>query len=206
MMKRLRHAIKEFYAPARAPANINTSDFMLRPIAEVVASQQGRWTTRLDERCQPRPEQLDRDSVRTVKKWGQMGHDALTSSAGIDYPALVQNPKPAIASLVEFPRSARLPNEDKIVAAVDPALHRRKPPGGVCGSAFVSRYLPPGGIVAFICSSTLKHEKSHGRNRLAEFQLRAGWPTPPRARPPWLALPPPRLRSIILANRYLLSS
>lgn len=44
----------------------------------------------------------------------------------ITYSELVDNPAPAIARLTEFLGKERLPNEKRMAAAIDPALHRRK--------------------------------------------------------------------------------
>ncbi len=44
----------------------------------------------------------------------------------IDYPALVRDPAPAVAQLVQFLGQDRLPNESAMRAAIDPALHRRQ--------------------------------------------------------------------------------
>jgi len=44
----------------------------------------------------------------------------------VDYPALVHDPAPVIAQLVEFLGSERLPNEKAMAAVIDPALYRRK--------------------------------------------------------------------------------
>jgi LPS sulfotransferase NodH len=44
----------------------------------------------------------------------------------IDYPALVRDPTPGIAKLVEFLGAGRLPNEKAMASVVDPVLHRRR--------------------------------------------------------------------------------
>ena len=101
--------------------------FMLRPVAEVVASQQA-MTTRLGSKGAGLDhEQLERGlraHREEIRRWAKnTEHVELLE---IDYPALVQDPQPAIARLIEFLGSERLPNEKKIATAVDPALHRRK--------------------------------------------------------------------------------
>jgi predicted AlkP superfamily phosphohydrolase/phosphomutase/tetratricopeptide (TPR) repeat protein len=101
--------------------------FMLRPVAEVVASQQA-MTSRLGTKGSGLdPEQLERGlraHREEVRRWAKAaGHVELLE---IDYTALVQDPGPALASLVEFLGKERLPNEKRMGAAVDPALHRRK--------------------------------------------------------------------------------
>ena len=101
--------------------------FMLRPIAEVVASQQA-MTTRLGTKgAGLEPEQLERGlraHREEIRRWARnAGHVQLLE---IDYPALVQDPKPAIATLVKFLGSECLPNEKEMVGTVDPALHRRR--------------------------------------------------------------------------------
>jgi predicted AlkP superfamily phosphohydrolase/phosphomutase/tetratricopeptide (TPR) repeat protein len=101
--------------------------FMLRPVAEVVASQQA-MTARLGTKgAQLAPEQLERGlraHREEVRRWAKnTGHVELLE---IHYPSLVQDPKAAIASLIEFLGSERLPNEQRMAATVDPALHRRK--------------------------------------------------------------------------------
>ena len=100
---------------------------MLRPIAEVVASQQA-MTTRLGTKgAQLESAQLERGlraHREEMRKWAAtMPHiDWLE----IDYPALIRDPAPALSRLVEFLGRDRLPNEKAMVAVVDPSLHRRK--------------------------------------------------------------------------------
>jgi hypothetical protein len=101
--------------------------FMLRPIAEVAASQQA-MTTRLGTKgANLDREQLERGlraHREEMRKWAQ--HAPHIEWLEIEYPALVRNPAPAIAKLVEFLGRERLPNEKPMATAVDPALHRRK--------------------------------------------------------------------------------
>jgi hypothetical protein len=44
----------------------------------------------------------------------------------IDYPALVSEPEPEIAKLIQFLGRERLPNERAMAAVIDPVLYRRK--------------------------------------------------------------------------------
>ena len=44
----------------------------------------------------------------------------------ISYPALVRDPAPILARLEEFLGSDKLPYPDRMLAAVDPSLHRKK--------------------------------------------------------------------------------
>jgi predicted AlkP superfamily phosphohydrolase/phosphomutase/Flp pilus assembly protein TadD len=101
--------------------------FMLRPIAEVIASQQA-MTTRLGTKgANLDVEQLERGlraHREEVRRW------AATAShidwLEIDYPELVRDPASTIAKLVEFLGAERLPNEQAMAAVVDPLLYRRK--------------------------------------------------------------------------------
>jgi len=101
--------------------------FMLRPIAEVVASQQ-TMTKRLGTKgANLEPEQLERGlraHREEMRKWAQNAPHI--EWLEIDYPELVRDSTPAIAKLVEFLGRERLPNEKAMATAVDPALHRRK--------------------------------------------------------------------------------
>jgi len=101
--------------------------FMLRPVAEVVTSQQA-MTTRLGTKGAG----LDREQLERglrahreeMRRWAKSAEHIAWLE--IDYPALVRDPKPAITNLVEFLGSERLPNEKWMASAVDPTLHRRK--------------------------------------------------------------------------------
>ena len=101
--------------------------FMLRPIAEVIASQQA-MTRRLGTRgANLDPEQLARGlraHREEVRAWA--ANAAHVEWLEIDYPELVRDPVPALRKLVQFLGAERLPNEKAMAAAVDPALHRRK--------------------------------------------------------------------------------
>ena len=101
--------------------------FMLRPIAEVVASQQA-MTTRLGTTgAKLDPEQLERGlraHREEVRRWAASSPEI--EWLEIDYPSLVRDPAPAIARLVEFLGRENLPNEQKMGAVIDPALYRRK--------------------------------------------------------------------------------
>ncbi|MGH7983807.1 MAG: alkaline phosphatase family protein [Candidatus Udaeobacter sp.] len=101
--------------------------FMLRPIAEVVASQQA-MTTRLGSKgANLEPSQLERGlraHREEIRKWGKAAQHIEWME--IDYPELVRNPVPVIEKLVEFLRTDRLPRANAMVSVVDPALHRRK--------------------------------------------------------------------------------
>ena len=101
--------------------------FMLRPIAEVVTSQQA-MTTRLGMKAaRLDSEQLERGlraHREDMRRWAK--NTPNVELLEVDYPALVRDPAPAIAKLLEFLGSERLPNEKAMVGVVDPALHRRK--------------------------------------------------------------------------------
>ena len=101
--------------------------FMTRPIAEVVASQRA-MTTRLGTKgANLEPEDLERGlraHREEIRRWG--GNAPHIEWLEIDYPALVRDPAPTIARLVEFLGRERLPNESAMAAVIDPALHRRK--------------------------------------------------------------------------------
>ena len=101
--------------------------FMLRPIAEVVASQQA-MTTRLGTKgAQLEAAQLERGlraHREEMRKWAAtMPHiDWLE----IDYPMLIRDPASALSRLVEFLGPERLPNENAMTTVIDPVLYRRK--------------------------------------------------------------------------------
>jgi tetratricopeptide (TPR) repeat protein len=101
--------------------------FMMRPISEVIASQQA-MTSRLGTRgANLDTEQLER-GLRThreeVRRWG--ANTPEIEWLEISYPELVRNPRPAITKLAEFVGRERLPNVEAMAAVVDPSLHRRK--------------------------------------------------------------------------------
>jgi hypothetical protein len=101
--------------------------FMTRPVAEVVASQQA-MTTRLGTRgADLEPEQLERGlraHREEVRRWAAASPQIAWLE--IDYPALVREPGPALAQLMEFLGPEKLPNESKMAGVIDPTLHRRK--------------------------------------------------------------------------------
>jgi hypothetical protein len=101
--------------------------FMLRPIAEVVASQQA-MTTRLGSKgANLETAQLERGlraHREEIRKWGKGAQHI--EWIEIDYPELVRNPVPIIEKLVEFLGTDRLPKADAMVSVIDPVLHRRK--------------------------------------------------------------------------------
>ncbi len=101
--------------------------FMTRPIAEVVASQQA-MTARLQTKgANLETGQLERGlraHREEVRKWATAAPHI--EWLEISYPALVQNPAPAIAELIRFLGQERLPNESAMTGVIDPALHRRK--------------------------------------------------------------------------------
>jgi predicted AlkP superfamily phosphohydrolase/phosphomutase/tetratricopeptide (TPR) repeat protein len=101
--------------------------FMLRPIAEVVASQHA-MTTRLGKKgASLEPEQLARGlraHREEVRKWAQTAPHI--EWLEVEYPGLIHDPAPALAKVVEFLGRERLPNESAMAAVIDPALHRRR--------------------------------------------------------------------------------
>ncbi len=101
--------------------------FMLRPIAEVVASQRA-MTTRLGVKgARLDPEHLERGlraHREEVRKWA--ANAPHIEWLEIDYPALVRDPTSALPRLVEFLGRERLPNDSKMAAVIDPALHRER--------------------------------------------------------------------------------
>jgi len=100
---------------------------MMRPIAEVMASQQA-MTSRLGTRGAS----LDHDQLERglrahreeMRRWGKTTPDV--EWLEVDYPALVSDPALVITQLVEFLGGERLPNEEAMAAVIDPALYRRK--------------------------------------------------------------------------------
>jgi hypothetical protein len=124
-----RHAIKciSMLLPAMPAKHQYKVIFMLRPIAEVVASQRA-MTCRLGTKSPS----LDADQLERglrahreeIRRWAQAAPHI--DRLEIDYPKLVHEPSAAISRLVEFLGQERLPNEKKMAAVVDPALHRRR--------------------------------------------------------------------------------
>src|SRR5215813_425512 len=123
------HAIKcvSMLLPAMPAKHQYKVIFMLRPIAQVVASQRA-MTSRLGTKgANLDPEQLERGlraHREDIRKW------AVSSPhiewLEVDYPELVRAPARAITKLVEFLGPERLPNEPAMAAVIDPALHRRR--------------------------------------------------------------------------------
>jgi predicted AlkP superfamily phosphohydrolase/phosphomutase/Tfp pilus assembly protein PilF len=101
--------------------------FMLRPTAEVVASQRA-MTSRLGTKgANLDKEQLERGlraHREEVRRWAaSVPHiDWLE----VDYPLLVREPSTAISRLVQFLGRERLSNEAAMAAVVDPVLHRHR--------------------------------------------------------------------------------
>jgi hypothetical protein len=101
--------------------------FMVRPIAEVVASQRA-MTTRLGAKgASLDPEQLERGlraHREEMRKWAT--NAPYIEWLEIDYPELVRDPASAIAKLAELLGRERLPNDSAMAVVIDPTLHRRK--------------------------------------------------------------------------------
>jgi hypothetical protein len=101
--------------------------FMMRPIAEVMASQQA-MTSRLGTKgASPDRDQLERGlraHREEIRRWGRTAPDV--EWLEIDYPELVREPEPEIAKLIKFLGQERLPNKKTMCDVIDPALHRRK--------------------------------------------------------------------------------
>ncbi len=101
--------------------------FMTRPIEEVVASQ-AKMVTRLGKKgAELDEEQLERGLTahrNETRSW--LKNAPHMDFIEIDYPALIQDPAAAVARLVEFLGAERLPASEKMAAAVDASLYRRK--------------------------------------------------------------------------------
>jgi predicted AlkP superfamily phosphohydrolase/phosphomutase/tetratricopeptide (TPR) repeat protein len=101
--------------------------FMLRPIAEVVESQNamtkrlGSKGAELDQAQLERGLRAHRENMR---KWADVTPNV--EWLEIDYPSLVRDPRPAVTRVIEFLGPERLPDEKRMAAVIDPALHRRK--------------------------------------------------------------------------------
>ncbi len=101
--------------------------FMVRPI-EQVASSQHDMTERLGTRgAALDAEQLARglrahrdETLQWLTQTPYMEH------VEVSYPALMGDPAPIIARLVEFLGVDRLPGAERMAAAIDPALHRQR--------------------------------------------------------------------------------
>jgi len=101
--------------------------FMMRPIAEVLASQQA-MTSRLGTKgAALAHDQLERGlraHREEMRRWGKTTPDV--EWLDVSYPALMRDPAPIVAQLMEFLGAERLPNEKEMAAVIDPTLHRRK--------------------------------------------------------------------------------
>jgi hypothetical protein len=101
--------------------------FMMRPIREVVASQQA-MTGRLGTKgANLEPEQLERGlraHREEIRRWGSTTPDV--EWLEVSYPDLVRDPEPSIAKLIEFLGNDLLPTAKAMITVVDPALHRRR--------------------------------------------------------------------------------
>ncbi len=101
--------------------------FMLRPVAEVVASQQAMTMRLGTEGAKLETEQLRRGlraHREEIRKWAaNMPHIEWLE---VDYPALVREPAPELARLVAFLGSEHVPNEPAMATVIDPSLHRKR--------------------------------------------------------------------------------
>ncbi len=101
--------------------------FMLRPIAQVVASQCAMLARLGTKGANLDPEKLGR-ALRAhreeIRAWAATRLQVQWLE--ISYPELVRDPAPAIAKLVGFLGREHLPNEQAMAAVIDPALHRKR--------------------------------------------------------------------------------
>jgi predicted AlkP superfamily phosphohydrolase/phosphomutase/tetratricopeptide (TPR) repeat protein len=101
--------------------------FMVRPIAEVMASQQA-MTSRLGTKgASLGHDQLERglrSHREEVRRWGTTRPEV--EWLEVDYPALVRDPAESISKLVEFIGREHLPNESAMAAVIDASLHRQR--------------------------------------------------------------------------------
>ncbi len=101
--------------------------FMMRPIAEVMASQQA-MTSRLGTKgASLGHDQLERglrSHREEVRRWGTTRPEV--EWLEVDYPALVRDPAESISKLVEFIGREHLPNESAMAAVIDASLHRQR--------------------------------------------------------------------------------
>jgi hypothetical protein len=101
--------------------------FMTRPIEEVVSSQHQMIDRMGRKGAELEIEQLQRGLTahrNEIRQW--LRNVPHMESIEVDYPTLVRDPQPIIAKLVAFLGAARLTSPEKMVAVVDPSLHRRK--------------------------------------------------------------------------------
>src|SRR5437867_2987291 len=113
--------------PALPPKHRYKVIFMMRPIAEVMASQQAMTSRLGTRRASLDHDQLERGlraHREEMRRWGKTTPDV--EWLEVDYPALVSDPALVITQLVEFLGGERLPNEEAMAAVIDPALYRRK--------------------------------------------------------------------------------
>ena len=100
---------------------------MIRPIAEVMASQQAMMSRLGTKGASLDYDQLERGlraHREDMRHWGRtIPH---LEWLEVDYPALVSDPAPTISRLVEFLGRELLPNEHAMAAVVDVSLHRRR--------------------------------------------------------------------------------
>ncbi len=101
--------------------------FMVRPIEQVVASQYEMITRLGTKGAELDPAQL----ARGLRAHRDETLRLLASAPAMDfieisYPALVCDPVPHLARLAEFLGADKLPYPDRMLAAVDPSLHRKK--------------------------------------------------------------------------------
>ncbi|MEJ0088525.1 MAG: sulfotransferase [Limisphaerales bacterium] len=113
--------------PALPPRHHYKVIFMLRPIAEVIASQRvmlarlGTGGASLDPGHLERGLRAHREEIRA---WAAT--KPYVQWLEISYPELVRDPAPAIMKLVEFLGKEYLLNEQAMAAVIDPTLHRHR--------------------------------------------------------------------------------
>ena len=101
--------------------------FMVRPLAEVVASQRA-MTTRVGTAGSKLPDDELERGLRAhreeIRRWGKNAPHIQWFE--VAYPELVHHPSPILTQLIEFVGRERLPKESAMAMAIDPALHRRR--------------------------------------------------------------------------------
>jgi hypothetical protein len=101
--------------------------FMMRPIAEVVASQHAMTNQLGTKGANLDPEQFERGlraHREEIRRWAK--NAAHVESIEIDYPTLIREPLPQISRLIDFLGKDRLPSSQKMATVVDPSLYRKK--------------------------------------------------------------------------------
>ena len=101
--------------------------FMTRPIEEVIESQE-----KMKKRLGTKGAKLEREQLERgmhahrneTRKWLEQARHIDVME--VDYPTLVHDPQSIVSHLVEFLGNERLTRPEKMAAAVDPALHRRR--------------------------------------------------------------------------------